>query len=67
MTSDWKELALGDITELVIDYRGKTPKKLGEIGVKRDIRLYPQRILRPGGSFNQIRSGMLTKKCIGSG
>ena len=29
MTSDWKELALGDITELVIDYRGKTPKKLG--------------------------------------
>lgn len=29
MTSNWKELALGDITELVIDYRGKTPKKLG--------------------------------------
>ena len=29
MTSDWKELALGEITELVIDYRGKTPKKLG--------------------------------------
>ena len=29
MTSDWKELALSDITELVIDYRGKTPKKLG--------------------------------------
>lgn len=28
MTSDWKELALGEITELVIDYRGKTPKKL---------------------------------------
>ena len=29
MPSDWKELALGEITELVIDYRGKTPKKLG--------------------------------------
>ena len=29
MTSEWKELALGEITELVIDYRGKTPKKLG--------------------------------------
>lgn len=29
MKSDWKELALGEITELVIDYRGKTPKKLG--------------------------------------
>ena len=29
MTSDWKELTLGEITELVIDYRGKTPKKLG--------------------------------------
>lgn len=29
MTSEWKRLPLGDITELVIDYRGKTPKKLG--------------------------------------
>ena len=29
MTSDWKELSLGEITALVIDYRGKTPKKLG--------------------------------------
>lgn len=29
MTSDWKEFTLGDITDLVIDYRGKTPKKLG--------------------------------------
>ena len=29
MKSEWKRYALGDITELVIDYRGKTPKKLG--------------------------------------
>lgn len=29
MASEWKRLSLGDITELVIDYRGKTPKKLG--------------------------------------
>lgn len=29
MKSEWKELSLGEITELVIDYRGKTPKKLG--------------------------------------
>ena len=29
MTSEWKEVTLGDITELVLDYRGKTPKKLG--------------------------------------
>ena len=29
MTSDWKEHPLGEITELIIDYRGKTPKKLG--------------------------------------
>lgn len=27
--SEWKEYTLGDIVELVIDYRGKTPKKLG--------------------------------------
>ena len=29
MTSKWNQFALGEITELVIDYRGKTPKKLG--------------------------------------
>lgn len=29
MKSEWKELPLSEITELVIDYRGKTPKKLG--------------------------------------
>lgn len=29
MTSEWKKVSLGDITESVIDYRGKTPKKLG--------------------------------------
>ena len=27
--SEWKEVSLKDITELVIDYRGKTPLKLG--------------------------------------
>lgn len=26
---EWKEVKLGDITQLVIDYRGKTPLKLG--------------------------------------
>ena len=29
MKSKWAKLALRDITKLVIDYRGKTPKKLG--------------------------------------
>lgn len=29
MKCNWKELTLGDVTELTIDYRGKTPKKLG--------------------------------------
>ena len=29
MKSEWQELPLGEVTELVIDYRGKTPKKLG--------------------------------------
>ncbi len=27
--SEWKEYFLGDIVDIVIDYRGKTPKKLG--------------------------------------
>ena len=26
---EWREVRLGDIIDLVIDYRGKTPKKLG--------------------------------------
>lgn len=29
MRSEWRVIPLSDITELVIDYRGKTPKKLG--------------------------------------
>lgn len=29
MKSEWTELPLGKIIDLVIDYRGKTPKKLG--------------------------------------
>lgn len=29
MRSEWKEHPLGEITELIIDYRGKTPQKLG--------------------------------------
>ncbi|MCD6460196.1 restriction endonuclease subunit S [bacterium] len=27
--ADWEVLSLGDLNELIIDYRGKTPKKLG--------------------------------------
>ena len=29
MKSEWIKLPLGEITDIVIDYRGKTPKKLG--------------------------------------
>lgn len=29
MKSEWRQLTVGDVVELVIDYRGKTPKKLG--------------------------------------
>lgn len=29
MKFEWQDLTLGDIVEIVIDYRGKTPKKLG--------------------------------------
>ena len=27
--AEWKGCQLGDVVSLVIDYRGKTPKKLG--------------------------------------
>lgn len=29
MNFEWNEYTIGDVVELVIDYRGKTPKKLG--------------------------------------
>lgn len=29
MSSDWKKVKLGDLLELIIDHRGKTPKKMG--------------------------------------
>ena len=29
MTCKWKTVPLGDVLELVIDHRGKTPKKMG--------------------------------------
>lgn len=29
MSSDWKKAKLGDLLELIIDHRGKTPKKMG--------------------------------------
>lgn len=46
MKSNWRAYPLGEITELVIDYRGKTPKNLVAIGVKVAIVLCLQKTLR---------------------
>lgn len=67
MTSEWNHFALGEITELVIDYRGKTPKNLVVIGANKGIELYPRKTSKPDASFRLKLSDILTNRCIESG
>ena len=66
MTSEWNHFALGEITELVIDYRGKTPKKLGGDWVEDGIKALSAKIVK-GGRFinleqaNQVSEEMFEK------
>lgn len=48
MTSEWNHFALGKITELVIDYRGKTPKKLGGDWCKQGYRALSAKNIKTG-------------------
>lgn len=48
MTSEWNHFALGEITELVIDYRGKTPKKLGGDWCKQGYRALSAKNIKTG-------------------
>ena len=41
--SKWNSAILSDAVELVIDYRGKTPKKLGSDWCNDDIERYLQK------------------------
>lgn len=48
MTSECNHFALGEITELVIDYRGKTPKKLGGDWCKQGYRALSAKNIKTG-------------------
>ena len=48
MKSSWAKLALRDITKLVIDYRGKTPKKLGGDWSKNGYRALSAKNIKTG-------------------
>ena len=48
MKSEWNHFALGEITELVIDYRGKTPKKLGGDWCKQGYRALSAKNIKTG-------------------
>ncbi len=48
MTSEWNHFALGEITELVIDYRGKTPRKLGGDWCKQGYRALSAKNIKTG-------------------
>lgn len=67
MTSEWNHFALGEITELVIDYRGKTPKKLGGDWCKQGYRALSAKTSKPDASFRLKLSDILTNRCIESG
>ena len=48
MKSEWKECTLGDITSLVIDHRGLTPKKLGGDWAKEGYRALSAKNVKTG-------------------
>ena len=48
MKSNWRAYPLGEITELVIDYRGKTPKKLGGDGSESGYRALSAKNIKTG-------------------
>ena len=48
MKSKWRAYHLGEITELVIDYRGKTPKKLGGDWSERGYRALSAKNIKTG-------------------
>ena len=48
LKSDWNNTALADLVSLVIDYRGKTPKKLGSDWVTHGYRALSARNIKKG-------------------
>lgn len=50
---EWKEYSLGDIVNLVIDYRGKTPLKLGGSWSQNGYRALSAKIIKTGAIVNE--------------
>ena len=48
MTSEWRNLPLQDVVSLVIDYRGKTPKKLGSDWSAHGYRAFSAKNIKTG-------------------
>ncbi len=57
MQNNWKKMKLGEITEKIIDYRGKTPKKLGGDWASSGYRALSAKNIKNGGivQINSIR------------
>ena len=45
---EWKEIYLSDITDVVIDYRGKTPKKLGGEWIEKGYKALSAKNIKTG-------------------
>ena len=50
---EWKEYSLGDIVNLVIDYRGKTPLKLGGSWSQNGYRALSAKNIKTGAIVNE--------------
>lgn len=67
MKFEWQDLTLGDVVETVIDYRGKTPKKLGGDWSNTGYRAFLQKTLRQDRLFSMNQFALLMKKCTTNG
>ena len=57
----WKEVRLGDVIEKIIDYRGKTPKKLGGDWCSKGYRAISARSIKNGKLVNEDKMNLLSE------
>ena len=67
MSVEFTKNPLSECIELIIDYRGKTPKKLGGDWAEEGYRALSANMLRQQGWFRKILLDELIKKYIRNG
>ena len=57
---DWQETTLGEVVEMIIDHRGKTPKKLGGDWSKSGYRAISAKTVKNGVLVNEEQMNLLS-------